>query len=775
MTGERTRGFILQPTYRIESGRPVVHLWGRLESGETFLVRDGRLTPHFYVRAADGELAARLGARPLAPSGRVGFAGEPMLRVEVPTPPDTPLLRDRLHGAGVATFQADVRFAMLYLIERGIRGSLALAGRGRPGRGVARVYEDPELGPADWTPELSLLSFDIETDPGAERVLSVALHGCGAAEVLLARPRGGRLPELARAAGSEAELLRLFARRVRELDPDVLTGWNVSDFDFPVLLRRAERLGVSLGLGRGPGTTRRREGRGPRQPSQILVPGRLVLDGPALLRGSFVRMERYSLDFVARRVLGEGKTMSGRDRAGEIVRAFEGDLPRFVDYNLADARLVSRILEKLQLVELAVERSRLTGLPPDRVASSVAAFDFLYLTQLHRRGVVAPTVRPVGERLPAMGGGHVFRPEPGLYRNVLVLDVKSLYPSLIRSFQIDPLGYVAEPGPDDDVILAPNGAAFRRQEGILPGLLAELFPRREAAKAAGERVASYAIKILMNSFFGVLGTPVCRFFNPEIANAITSFGRELLLWSRARLEADGRRVLYGDTDSLFVDSGTEDAAAARALGERLVGRLNEELAAHLEERWNVASHLEVELERLYLRLFLPPARHGAAGARKRYAGLVEEDGERRVVFTGLEAVRRDWTPLARRTQRELYERLFGDRPVAGYLERVVAELRQGMRDDELVYRKVLRKPPEAYTTTTPPHVVAARKMGRRAGSLVSYVITAAGPEPAGERTSELDYEHYVDRQLRPVAEPVLELLGLEFAKVVGDDRQMDLF
>ena len=774
------RGFILQPTYRIESGRPVVHLWGRLETGETFLVRDRRLTPHFYVRAADREPAARLGAAPLSRGDRRALSGERVLRVEVPTPPETPPLRNRLENSGVRTFQADVRFAMLYLIERGIRGSLALRGEWREGRGVDRVYEDPEIEPADWLPELSVLSFDIETDPSAREILSVALYGCGAAEVLLAVEGRDALPPAAVAAGSETAMLALFARRVRELDPDVLTGWNVADFDFPVLLRAAERLGVDLVLGRGRGVTSRRAGRGRFQATQVLVPGRLVLDGPGLLRGAFVRMERYSLDHVSRQVLGEGKTLAsgehgGGDRAAGIQRLWAEDLPRFVEYNLTDARLAVEILQKLQLVELAVARSRLTGLPADRVASSVAAFDFLYLSELHRMGLVAPTVRPADERPPAMGGGHVFQPEPGLYTNVLVVDVKSLYPSLIRSFHIDPLGYLSEPGPEDDVVVAPNGAAFRRQEGILPRLLGELFPRREEAKAAGDQVASYAIKILMNSFFGVLGTPVCRFFNPEIANAITSFGRELLLWSRRRIEAGGRRVLYGDTDSLFIESGVADPQEAIALGDRLVAQLNEELAAHLEERWQVASRLEVERERLYLRLFLPPMRHGEAGARKRYAGLVEEDGERRVVFTGLEAVRRDWTRLARRAQRELYERLFHDRPVEAYLADLVARLRRGELDDDLVYRKAMRKPPEAYTATSPPHVVAARKMSRRPGWLVSYVITTAGPEPADERQHPLDHEHYVSRQIRPVAEPVLDLLGLRFEKVIGDDRQMDLF
>jgi DNA polymerase-2 len=189
----------------------------------------------------------------------------------------------------------------------------------------------------------------------------------------------------------------------------------------------------------------------------------------------------------------------------------------------------------------------------------------------------------------------------------------------------------------------------------------------------------------------------------------------------------------------------------------------------------VESKLELEFERLYLRLLLPALRHGSAGARKRYAGLVENDGAGEVVFTGMEVIRRDWTKLAKRVQRELYRRLFTDRPVERYLREVVAGLRAGAFDEELVYRKALRKKLASYTATTPPHVAAARKMKGRRGRIVSYVITREGAEPAGERVSPIDHEHYVQKQVRPVAEPVLQVLGLEFDRVVGDDGQGRLF
>jgi DNA polymerase-2 len=772
----RARGFILQPTYRIESQRPVLHLFGRLETGRTFLVRDTRERPRFWVRQADAGRARLLGAAPLEPDGKRNLAGEPLARVEVAVPPDAPPQRDRLMAAGIACYEADLRFALRPLIDRGIRGSLEIHGEWRPSLGVDHLFEDPELAPASWTPTLSVLSLDIETDPSAKRLLSVALHGCGAAEVLLLNPEGYRCPPGARPFRFERDLIHALGQRIRELDPDVITGWNVIDFDLAVLLRVAERVGATFEPGRGPGPVRIRSDSGRWRSSRANVPGRVVLDGIDLLRGSFVRMEEFSLDFVSREVLGEGKTITGPDRAGEILAAFKTDRPRFVEYNLRDARLVSEILERLGLVELAVERSRLTGLPPDRVSGSIAAFDYLYISELSRRDLVAPTVGAAEADLEeGTTGGHVLEPEPGLYRNVLVFDFKSLYPSVIRTFQIDPLGHLPQPEPEDDPILAPNGAAFRRQPGILTQILDELFPRREAAKAVGDRIASQAIKILMNSFYGVLGTPACRFHNPELANAITSFGREVLLWSKARIESFGHRVLYGDTDSLFVESDRVDPDEARELGEALVENLNRDLGAHIRHTWRVTSRLELEFERLYLRLLLPHVRHGTAGARKRYAGLIRDGEGTRVVFTGMEVVRRDWTELAKRVQRELYRRLFADERVEDYLRETVADLRAGRHDDLLVYRKGLRKDLKEYTATTPPHVAAARKMSSPPGRLIYYVMTADGPEPADERRHPFDHEHYVQKQLRPVAEPVLELLHLDFDKVIGDDTQLDLF
>jgi DNA polymerase-2 len=374
----------------------------------------------------------------------------------------------------------------------------------------------------------------------------------------------------------------------------------------------------------------------------------------------------------------------------------------------------------------------------------------------------------------AQQGGHVLEPTTGVHRNVWVFDFKSLYPSLIRTFNIDPLSFVPNPAPDADLIVTPS-AAFSRAPAILPRLLDELFPRREAAKKAHDEVASHAIKILMNSFYGVLGTSACRFFNPALANAITGMGKEVLLWTKRWFEAQDFQVLYGDTDSLFVRAREQDPERAAEEAHRLAAALNDALANYIEARWQVHSRLELEFEKLYLRLFLAHARNSTRGASKRYAGLIHDGGTGTVEFVGMEVVRRDWTALAKRVQRELYQRLFTDQPVDAYLAEIVGRVRRGELDEELVYFKNLRKQTREYTATTPPHVAAARKSSQPLGRSIRYVVTTAGAEPLDNLQHPLDREHYISKQVRPVAEPVLETLGLEFERVIGDARQFELY
>src|SRR5262249_1840915 len=154
--------------------------------------------------------------------------------------------------------------------------------------------------------------------------------------------------------------------------------------------------------------------------------------------------------------------------------------------------------------------------------------------------------------------------------------------SLIRTFNIDPMTYDPAPAADADVVGTPSGAAFRREEGVLPALVARLWTERAAAKAAGDAIASQATKSLMNSLFGVLGSPASRLFSPAVANAITLAGQHVLRLAIAAVERRGHRVIYGDTDSLFVDAGAATEDEARTIGTRLREEIEREIAVAIE-------------------------------------------------------------------------------------------------------------------------------------------------------------------------------------------------
>jgi len=768
------RGFILTPTYRVVAGRPEVHLHAVLESGEPALVIDDRLAPYFFVRAAASAAVERAGrgAR-VVPTALCTFAGEPVVRVEVAVPQDVPPLRARLAEVGVECFEADLRFAYRYLIDAGIRGAFTVDGAFVRRPGVGRVYRNPTLAPADLAPRLRVLSFDIETSPDAARLYSVAMAGTGGERVLMIH--GGEVAG-AEVVPDERALLERFLAHVRAADPDVLTGWNVCDFDLAVLQRACQRAGLRCALGRTDDEIVLQRDQSFTREARAVLCGRVVLDGLALVRGAFIRLEDYRLETAARMFAGRGKLFGPEDRGAEIEAAYRDAPARLAAYNLEDARLVLDILRRTGLVELAVRRSLSTGMQLDRVSAAIASVDSLYLGALRARGRVAPSVRAPDQDA-GIVGGLVLDSRPGLYRNILVFDFKSLYPSIIRTFNVDPLTLAASDAPAAAVIRTPGGAAFRRdQAGILPALVARLAEERAQARAAGDAVAAQATKILMNSLFGVLGSPASRLFSPAVANAITTAGQHVIRLAAAVVGDLGHRVIYGDTDSLFVDAGEGEVVRAAERGEALRATIGAAVGAAITREFGCASHLELEFEKVYARFFMPEVRGGATGSKKRYAGLIVSPGGEALEVVGLEAVRRDWSGVARRFQRALLDLVFHDRPVVDFIRTFVADLRAGQADAELAYRKAIRKPLESYTKTTPAHVKAARKQDAGAGRIVRYVVTRAGPEPVGALTASPDYEHYVTHQLRPIAAAILRCVpGPDFDEITGARRQLSLF
>ena len=692
----------------------------------------------------------------------------------------------RLRRAGVDVYEADIRPPERFLMERFITAPVSFSGQAQTDGLLLNTQLKPH---PDYRPRLKLVSLDIETSAQGD-LYSIALEGCGQRQVYML----GKATEADTAVdfdlefcATRGELLHRLNQWLALHDPDAIIGWNVVQFDMRVLHEHARRLGIPLLLGRAGSEMQWREHGTRKNHFFASAAGRLIIDGIESLRSATWSFTSFSLENVAQTLLGEGKDISTPyQRMDEINRMFVEDKPALARYNLKDCELVTRIFEKTQLLTFLLERASVTGLEADRSGGSVAAFYHLYMPLMHRQGFVAPNL---GDKPPqASPGGFVMESQPGLYESVLVLDYKSLYPSIIRTFLIDPLGLVEGLRQPDAEHSVPGfrGARFSRTRHCLPAIIERIANGREVAKREKNAPLSQALKIIMNAFYGVLGSSGCRFFDTRLASSITLRGHEIMLKTRALIEAQGFSVIYGDTDSTFVWLRSEHSEAdASRIGRELVQHVNQWWQAHVRDEYGLTSALELQFETHYNRFLMPTIRGAEEGSKKRYAGLVvHADGRREMVYKGLETVRSDWSPLAQQFQQALYLRIFNREPYQDYVRDFVRSTLAGEHDELLIYRKRLRRPLGDYERNVPPHVRAARladeyndQQGRprqyQHGGSISYVITVAGPQPLENRTAEVDYDHYLTRQLQPVADAILVFVDDDFSALVGG--QMGLF
>ncbi|NMZ52452.1 DNA polymerase II [Pseudomonas poae] len=693
-------------------------------------------------------------------------------------------LEKRLRTAGVDVYEGDVRPPERYMMERFITAPVWFGGT----PDADGTLLDAQMKPApDYRPPLKLVSLDIETTAQGD-LYCIGLQGCGERQVYMLGPPNNTCAVDFKLdyCDTRAQLIEALNLWLATHDPDAIIGWNVVQFDLRVLHEHAQRLNVPLMLGRGDEPMAWRE-HGSRNHYFAAAAGRLIIDGIEALRSATWSFESFSLENVAQTLLGEGKDISTPyQRMDEINRMFAEDKPALARYNLKDCELVTRIFAKTELLKFLLERASVTGLPADRNGGSVAAFTHLYLPLMHRQGFVAPNL---GDKPPqASPGGFVMDSRPGLYESVLVLDYKSLYPSIIRSFLIDPVGLVEGlKHPDDsDSVEGFRGARFSRTRHCLPAIVARVSEGREVAKRERNAPLSQALKIIMNAFYGVLGSSGCRFFDTRLASSITLRGHEIMRQTRALVETQGYEVIYGDTDSTFVWLGSAHSQEdASRIGQALVAHVNEWWRAHLQTAFGLHSALELQFETHFTRFLMPTIRGAEEGSKKRYAGLVvRTDGSEEMVYKGLETVRSDWSPLARRFQQELYQRVFHRQPHQDYIRDYVRRTLSGEFDELLIYRKRLRRRLDDYERNVPPHVRAARladdyndRLGRprqyQRGGWISYVISVNGPEPLEVRQAPIDYDHYVTRQLQPVADAILPFVNDDFSTLVGG--QMGLF
>ena len=784
-------GFILMRQQIERQGRTYVELWFITENGPKRVITPAEPFVMFVHTRDIAQVETLFNANKLPfrcnHLALCTFDHEEVCALYLDTHKQTLNAQACLRGADISLFEHDIRLIDRFLMERFIYGSASFTGHFNA---KYQSIENAKLKPGHYHPSFRTLSLDIECSEYGE-LYSIGLAAKGYQCVLMIGapddPKHSDAPEWLHWLSDEKSLLMAFVEALNQFDPDVIVGWSVVNFDFRLLVKRAEKHRVPLNIGRNNSKARWRNGRGGDENGQgfIVIPGRIVVDGIDALKSMTYQFESFSLEFVSQALLGKGKKIENvHDRMAHINHDFQHNKVKLAEYNLQDCELVLDIFEHTKLLDFLILRSHLTGLTLDRMGGWVAAFTNLYLPKLHRAGYVSPN-RPEDGGL-ASPGGYVMNSKPGLYQHVLVLDFKSLYPSIIRTFKIDPMGLVEGLKRKETAIPGFKGAYFDRLKHFLPNIITSLWQQRDEAKKDHDAARSQALKIMMNSFYGVLGSGGCRFYDTRLASSITMRGHSIMQTTAKWIEEQGYEVIYGDTDSTFVWlKGDYNAERAHEVGDHLAQHINALWRTTLKKDFDIECQLELEFETYFSRFLMPTIRGAETGSKKRYAGVKASlNGGTELVFKGLETVRSDWTELAKEFQQTLYGKVFNDEPVEEYVRNIVQEVYNGERDHQLVYKKRLRQALSAYVKNVPPHVKAARLADQHNAALgrslqyqhkgfISYVYTTSGAEPEEYRQSPFDYEHYIEKQLKPVADAILPFVGSQFDEVTS--RQLGLF
>ncbi len=697
--------------------------------------------------------------------------------------------RERLKTNGIRCFEDDIRPDDRFLMERFITANIDFVGDVVSKKGYVEVQQVKCKSDIKITKDINLnmVSLDIECSMQGE-LYSIGLYSENQQCVFMIGDGELGIHQKAKSylhwVKDEKQLLEQLMLWFVIHDPDIIIGWNVINFDMALLQKRCDLHKLDFSIGRDLSNPYWRTNNNSGQ-KYLEIAGRVVLDGIDLLKTATYSFASFSLDNVSRELLGLHKKVDDVDnRVAEITDNFHHNKLELAAYNLEDCRLVWLIFEKTQLLSFAILRAQLTGLEIDRIGGSVAAFTNLYLPKLHRSGYVAPNLGD-GESELVSPGGYVMDSIPGLYENILVLDFKSLYPSIIRTFNIDPMGLIEGLSNPETAIEGFDGAYFSRDKHFLPEIIKNLWAERDKAKRDKNAALSQAIKIIMNSFYGVLGSTGCRFFDPRLSGSITKRSHQLLKTTKKWIEDKGYRVIYGDTDSIFVHiAQISDAQRCKEIGGQLQNFINDKLQLELREKYQVTSELEIEFETHFTKFLMPTIRGLDVGTKKRYAGLVEKDGKQHIVFKGLESVRTDWTELSKVFQKELYHRVFNGLPIKDYVKEMVFKTSDGQFDDLLIYRKRIRRKLDEYIKNVPPHIRAARQaddinfaegktLKYQNKGWIEYLMTVNGPQAKEHLDAKLDYQLYIDRQLAPIADAILPFVGTSFSEIV--DAQLNLF
>ncbi len=775
MTG--IKGFILDVEH--EEGNKL-GLW--IKTGNKTEKVTAEYDPYFYVekeKVSKKELESIPGVTRVEPAEKNNRGKQTKLwKVYTKDPGEVIHAREKIKDIA-ETFEARIRFINRFLVDNDLYASNYYNFSIQNGmlKKAKKIEQEPL--------KLKQLAFDIETynpegisDPLKDPVLMIGIADKDGSKVLTWKD------------SKETEMFEEFVKLVQEKDYDVLTGYNSNDFDIPYMKKRARKLKVKLLLGRDgtePGVSKSGLGKRSR------INGRIHLDtyrGVSFLTGiGALRLPKNDLESIYKEFFGKEKLDIDCARIHEYWDKGGKELELLKEYNRQDAEAAYRLGE--EILPLYIELSRILGLPLYDVTwmTSSQMVEWLIIREAVKRNEIIPRIPKEKEVIKRMRnpikGAFVKLPEKGLHEKIVVCDFRSLYPSIIMSFNIDSHSLVPEGEECEDCYKTPLGHRFRKKPaGLIPTVLRDLVYTRKKVKKEMEKTdkrsdkykmlhfKQWGLKIIANACYGYMGYPRARFYSRECAESVTALGRKYIQETMKKAEEEGFNVLYVDTDSLFLKLGDKSPEDAK----RFIQKVNK----------NLPADMELEYQGYYPRGLFVTKRGEKEAAKKKYA-LIREDST--VEIKGFELVRRDWAKIARETQEKVIAEVLehGDPEKAvEHVKNIITELKRGNvpLEDLVIYTQLTRRIQDYEQIG--PHVKAAEKLKKagyriRPGMVLEYIIVKGGGSISNRAwplqligNRKPDTEYYIHHQILPASMKILSELGIEEDEVLKKGKQTGL-
>ncbi len=819
---------VLDIDYILNSGKPVIRIFGKTENGNAACIFYDKFAPYFYVKARQEEAAINslnktkevTAAEEVEKFLPMGYNEKPakLLKVMLKNPQDVPVLRERLLQDGLieASFDSDILFRYRFMTDFGIKGMSWI------NADVEKTFTKTVKIPAYHAAKIALkekkentplkyMAFDIECLPvdirrpmDAKKDMIIMISVCfepshrgSRSIVLVAKPYSA---DSVLGFSSEKEMLEEFLRTIEAYDPDVITGYNINSFDMPYLLERLKKYGIAPMFGRCSDKPVFTKMMAASQESH--VPGRIVADPYQILRRDpWVKFHRYNLNTIAAALLNEKKIDV---EYGDIPKLWNGSrmqMNKLIEYARKDAELSLRLLIEKGMLDKFFELSKISGLLlQDCFGGQSARIESLLMHEFRERNFVMPA-RSSGHEMnkrikerdtKGLKGATVLEPDKGLHTEgcTLVMDFRSLYPNIMRTYNISPdtLANDEQQGHE-----TPSGSFFvgkETREGIFPAMLTELLDARIQAKrqmkSADDEMKKIlnakqlALKDMANSIYGYTGYVRARLYMIDVANSVTAYGRENIVKTKNLIEENFPvKVVYGDTDSIFLKTNIINLDEAKRMGEEISRFVSGKLP----------SNLELEFEKTY-RTFL-------ILTKKRYAGWkFYHDGnewKNDMEMKGIETIRRDWCQLVTETMRDVLDIILKE----GDVQKALTEVRlviEKLKNNQIPLEKLtvvkgITKSIDSYDGIQ-PHVELAKKLTERnphepvkVGDRLGYVITkgtgllskrAEDPAYIEKHGIIIDSDYYIHSQLLPPIERILNSVGVEKNELLGSGRQANM-